>query len=504
MKIKKKRVIFFLQRAWGVKIGHQIAKRFYEKGYEIGGITLKKEYHNYYKIQDDFKYSYLECHEDILQDPKRYLKDDDYTLDEICKELNIASIWPYVQSSRGHVKSYYNKYGYCFRQNVPDEEIIYYIKAIFKLLKKIEKNFEPDVFFMPNFISLLQIMTYFYFRNKKVKISAITNTFATNNYVFTNDVYESTGKFFDKVKEYELTSIEAKFKIESEKILNDLRSKFLNSKKQEKKNNMYLQDFFSFIKNILFYFKRFHFLKRSNKKLLKLQTADYARTTLKFIIRDYFASTVNKIKSNNLNYYSLDNLNNYVFFALQNQPEDNIDVASVEYNNQIETARKIAMFLPKNLTLVVKEHPQMHGERSYKYLHKVLMTPNIKLVHHSNSSIEILKSCKYLISTTGTIFFEAAVLKKASIVLGNLGFCKILPNVKKLNNFRDIPKLINEFENELSEFKHDYDKKLINIISSSLEKGFDNNYQRIWSTNYTDKNDLDKLFIEFYNEAKDK
>ena len=55
-----------------------------------------------------------------------------------------------------------------------------------------------------------------------------------------------------------------------------------------------------------------------------------------------------------------------------------------------------------------------------------------------------------------------------------------------------------------TEFKHDYDKKLINIISSSLEKGFDNNYQRIWSTNYTDKNDLDKLFIEFYNEAKDK
>ena len=113
-----------------------------------------------------------------------------------------------MQSLRGHVKSYSDKYGYGYKQNVSDEEIIFYIKAIYKLLLSIKKEFDPDIIFMPNFVSLTQIMAYYFAKKHKIKIASITNTFATDRFVFANDIYESTGKFFDIINFYKKKSWE--------------------------------------------------------------------------------------------------------------------------------------------------------------------------------------------------------------------------------------------------------------------------------------------------------
>ena len=498
--MNKKKIFFFQQRNWGIKIGHHIAKRFNDNGCEIGAVTFKKEYYNFYTSQQDFKYKWLKSHEDLVENPKKYLGDDNFELSFICEELEIESIWIFVQSLRGHVKSYSDKYGYGYKQNVSDEEIIFYIKAIYKLLLSIKKEFDPDIIFMPNFVSLTQIMAYYFAKKHKIKIASITNTFATDRFVFANDIYESTGKFFDIINFYKKNHGKIAYELESIKILEDTRNNFKDNKIKNIYKNIYSNDFFIFLKDLIKYFIRLEFIKFKKTHLFKVQTQDYAKKSLKLIFRDYFSNLINKYKCEKLDYYKLDDIKNFVFMALQNQPEDNIDVASANYNNQIETARRIAMNLPKDLTLLVKEHPAMHGERSYKYMQKILKTPNVKLIHHSYNSIEILKRCSYLISTTGTIFYEAAVLKKKSIVLGNLGFCEILPNVKKMINFDEIPKLIREFESEDKSFLENYDRRMLEIISASLEAGFNNNYSKLWSTSYNNEKDLDKIYQKFNDE----
>ena len=45
------------------------------------------------------------------------------------------------------------------------------------------------------------------------------------------------------------------------------------------------------------------------------------------------------------------------------QPEENIDLVSTRFNNQIETARLVAMSLPANMCLVIKDHPHMIEKR---------------------------------------------------------------------------------------------------------------------------------------------
>ena len=56
---------------------------------------------------------------------------------------------------------------------------------------------------------------------------------------------------------------------------------------------------------------------------------------------------------------------------LQFQPEESIDVQAPRFNNMIELARQVAMSLPGDMTLIVKDHPGMFGFRNPKYLNKI-------------------------------------------------------------------------------------------------------------------------------------
>ena len=56
-------------------------------------------------------------------------------------------------------------------------------------------------------------------------------------------------------------------------------------------------------------------------------------------------------------------LKSFIYFPLQFQPEEIIDVKSPFFSNQIETARQVALSLPGSYTLVVKDHPHSRQVR---------------------------------------------------------------------------------------------------------------------------------------------
>jgi hypothetical protein len=142
---KKKKIFFFQQRYWGLKIGHPIAKRFYNQGAIIGALVFNSNLFIDYKEQKDFKYEWLKCYDDIIENPDQYLKGSEISLTDICKNLNIESVWPFVQTVREIVKSYKDKYFYGFKQNISDEDILPIIKATYKLIIDINNNFKPDI-----------------------------------------------------------------------------------------------------------------------------------------------------------------------------------------------------------------------------------------------------------------------------------------------------------------------------------------------------------------------
>ena len=179
--LKNKKILIFQQRGWSISIGHFLAKKLQAEGCKLAALTFKKTAHEFLLNQPEVKYDLIINDDEIMENPKAYLRKDsayanrDYSLKEICRELGVDSIWPIISTLRNHVKSYKDKYYYSFRQNVPDEEIIDYVKAVYKYIKIFFNEFNPDIIITPNFAALPHIMFNLYAKRKGVKMIGITD-----------------------------------------------------------------------------------------------------------------------------------------------------------------------------------------------------------------------------------------------------------------------------------------------------------------------------------------
>ena len=161
----------------------------------------------------------------------------------------------------------------------------------------------------------------------------------------------------------------------------------------------------------------------------------------------------------------------------------------------LELARQVAMSLPGDMTLVVKDHPAMFGLRDPKYLNKIKNLPNVKIIHYSVNPNEILKKTKLVIASTGTILFEAAIRRKPAIQMGGIIKTSMLPNVSLCKNYEELSNIISiKLKENLNDLKYDFE--LENYISSMFESSFDTNYLGVWEKNQTgDINKITDFFV---------
>lgn len=164
--------------------------------------------------------------------------------------------------------------------------------------------------------------------------------------------------------------------------------------------------------------------------------------------------------------YNLEDIEsgNYIFFPLHAEPEIAITNYARFYQNQIEVIRNIALQLPSDLKLLVKEHPRNIGRRSMGYYKKILDIPNVDFVDFYLPSIEVVKKSKLVIVLSGNIGFEAVLLGKPVIALGNTPY-NILPS-HIVNYIDNIKCLRDEIKTTLSNYQSDSDtvKKYISAV----------------------------------------
>lgn len=491
------KILFFQQRNWGINIGSFLAKKFYDIGYKVSALTFKDSTNLFIKKQKNIKYDLIIDHEEVLADPKKFLGNDNFTLNEICRDYNINSIWPLIQSSRNHVRSYKDKYYYSFKQNLSDDEIIIYMKAVHKLIKKIETEFNPDLIIAPNFVSYVHIAFNLYFKNRNVKMLGLTGSLNDLN-VFTYSYLDDNLPMIKRYHELEKGASSENL----DKATNIFNQKLSYSSRRilKRVNTGKIITWLKFVKNFLkLVIKNLKLIFTKKKKKNIVFSLD--NNNIYYFVRDFIFQEKYKTFSDTFNYESIDKLKNFAYFPLQFQPEANIDIGAVNFNNQLETLRLVAQNLPDDMTLAVKDHPAMYGFRNPSFIKKISRTPNVKLINPNISGLNVLKKSKLLIAPTGSSFYEAALLKIPSIHLGDIGLIDLLPNTEKINNYRDLPNKIKYLEKDMK-FDEEYNKKVINYITASLDVGFDLKYQEIWNKSIIDYENLNKIFIKFKKEVE--
>jgi hypothetical protein len=150
----------------------------------------------------------------------------------------------------------------------------------------------------------------------------------------------------------------------------------------------------------------------------------------------------------------------FVYYPLQSEPEAKVLTESPFYSNQIALIENIARSIPIDLVLYVKEHPIQKTKlwRTIDDYKKILALPNVKLVHPSVNSQELISKSQGVVVINGSIGFEGLFYKKPIILFGDEYYDE-LSMVTKIISLTTLPDVIN---NALSNFK--FNNKELNAL----------------------------------------
>jgi hypothetical protein len=138
----------------------------------------------------------------------------------------------------------------------------------------------------------------------------------------------------------------------------------------------------------------------------------------------------------------------FIYFPLHAEPERELLLQAPYYSNQITVITNVAKSMPVGYLLYVKEHPVMIDVnwRPIEYYKQIQNLPNVRLIHPSLSSLDLIEKCKLSVTISGDVGIESAFYGKPTIVFSKTDY-SVLPFVYYVEKPDLLPSLI---ENALS------------------------------------------------------
>jgi hypothetical protein len=156
----------------------------------------------------------------------------------------------------------------------------------------------------------------------------------------------------------------------------------------------------------------------------------------------------------------------YVFFPLHTEPEVSLLVYGRPYVNQIEIIRMLALSLPIDTVLVVKEHPWMVGKRSLGAYQKMLNIPRVRFADPAVEARTLVKQSDLVAVVTGSVALEAVMLGKPVITFGDCPY-NLLPD-EMVHRCRDLRYLQTMIYNAITEHQSN-EAALLAYVTAVLE-----------------------------------
>ncbi len=495
--LSNKHILIFQQRNWALRIGHFLAQKLQQNGCVLSALTLKKTTHEFVVKQEEVEYGSVVNHDDIMEFPEKYLRDTTISLSEICDDLGVDSIWPAVNSLRNHVRSYGKKFYYSYQQNVSDEDIVKYVKAVYVVFKELLDREKPDLIIAPNFVAFPHIVMCMLAKRRGIPMQSVTDIKVKGHYMFTYSFSDDEGPFFDRLR---VLNDGAKSENHGRAVeyLDGMRKKFsqpdyFTSKARSTDKNFisFLKDWKGVLLTIYGYYRR-----GSLNRLTNLGITGDSKTP-RIILRDHFQMRRYEQSAKQRRYCCLDGIGDYAYFPLQFQPEATIDIFAPYFSNQLDAIRQVAMSMPGDMTLVVKDHPSALRYRSDSFLDKVSNIPNVKLVDYRTPAEEVLKGASIVVSPNSTTLMEAAIFKKPGIQLGNCGTTLAIPSVVKHTDMPTLARLIIRLVDSSDECWN-YDDELQRYVAAAFDTGWEFNYHGLWERG--ERVDMDELWRIYQSE----
>ena len=156
----------------------------------------------------------------------------------------------------------------------------------------------------------------------------------------------------------------------------------------------------------------------------------------------------------------------YVFFPLHTEPEIALTIYGKSYQNQIEAIRNIARSIPVTWKVVVKDHARSVGLRSLQYYNKLLEIPNVLLVQPYHPIQDVMQNAKAIVTISGWAGFEAAIMKKPVVILGECSY-NVLPEtmIKKCVSPNNLEK---DIQDAVTHYQYD-ESAIVEYVATLID-----------------------------------
>jgi len=133
----------------------------------------------------------------------------------------------------------------------------------------------------------------------------------------------------------------------------------------------------------------------------------------------------------------------FAYFPLHVDPEESTMLYAPYQTNQLAVIESLSKSLPLGMDLVVKEHPAMMGRRPSGFYRALSRIPKVILVSAHERPFELIRRAALTCVITGTAGWEAMMLQKPVIVLGeNFPYLQVGQGVDHCPELSKLPSVI--------------------------------------------------------------
>lgn len=355
-----------------------------------------------------------------------------------------------------------------YRRRFSDQNLLKILQFFLKEIDSLFYEFKPDIVVSFQCVTLIDYLMALFSREKKIKYLNLRPTKIDNRVIFSstvNDPPPEISKLFSEIMKkngegfnFEEVNDYILHYREQIKHYEGVVMPALTPTDKIHFNMFRLGKFKNILINIYnYYFYKYYRDNQVSNPLIRLLYVG--------VLNPYRAKKINRfLRKIYIQQNQLSKLK-YIFFPMHTEPEVSLLVHGKPFINQIELIRMIAISMPIDTILLVKEHPWMIGKRSLNYYKKLLNIPRVSIVRPDIVSREIILKASLLTVITSSISLEGILLKKPCITFGDC-MTNLLPNsmCQMCVDLKSLPTTINSLIN--SKIKIDWDLNLKAMLYS--------------------------------------
>jgi hypothetical protein len=159
----------------------------------------------------------------------------------------------------------------------------------------------------------------------------------------------------------------------------------------------------------------------------------------------------------------------FAYYPLHVDPEASTIVSAPMYTDQLAVVEALVKGLPLGMSLLVKEHVPMLGQRPPAFYARLKRMPGVKLISPFENSVSLIKRAAFTCVINGTAGWEAILLGKPAIVIGQPHYVALKEGLVHCPDLSRLPEAVQQTLN----IRPVDEERLLLYIAAILDQSFD-------------------------------